>query len=76
MWLLSTLNSRSYVSKDSRRVVDLSTPGARPTIWTDLQAVDDFKVNSPFERFDCAAINVSTVTEVHHERSHEMEVIH
>lgn len=55
-------------------MVDLSASGVRPTIWTDLQTVRDFKASSPFERFDRAAINVSTVTEVHHERSHEMEV--
>ncbi|KAF4563731.1 hypothetical protein EYR36_002972 [Pleurotus pulmonarius] len=76
-WLISTLNSRTYVTQDTSKsawnAVDVTRSQTRPTIWADIPSTD-FKIN-PFERLG-AAINVSTTTEVHGESSeaHEMEI--
>ncbi|KAJ8688726.1 hypothetical protein PTI98_013485 [Pleurotus ostreatus] len=76
-WLISTLNSRTYVTQDTSKTtwnaVDVTRSQTRPTIWADIPSTD-FKIN-PFERLG-AAINVSTTTEVHGESSevHEMEI--
>ncbi|KAJ8516087.1 hypothetical protein ONZ45_g6547 [Pleurotus djamor] len=66
-WLLTTLNSRSYVSRNPRSVMDVTRSQTRPTIWGGIAAVDDRKI---VERL-ATAINVDTTTEIHYD-GHEL----